>query len=375
MKIPLSAPDITDAEIAAVTQVLRSGRLSLGPQLEAFESAVAQYTHAKHAVGISSGTAGLHLAIRALGIKEGDEVILPSFTFIAAANALLYERITPVFVDIDATTLNLDPSQVESAITPRTRAILAVHTFGVAAELDELKSIAHRHNLFLIEDACEALGAEYSGKKVGPLADVGVFAFYPNKQITTAEGGVLVTQNESLAARVRSLRNHGRSKSADWLQHAELGFNYRLSELHAALGVAQMQRIDTILARREKIAHEYTERLSSAAALILPPLSLPNRCISWFVYVVRLAERYTQAHRDQIIETLAARGIAAARYFAPIHLQPPYRGTIRSPLPITESIGARAIALPFFNQITESQLDEVAETLLSLLGDLPGPRS
>jgi perosamine synthetase len=373
MKIPLSAPDITGAEIDAVTEVLRSGRLSLGPQLEAFESAVAQYAHAKRAVAISSGTAGLHLAVRALGLKEGDEVILPSFTFIAAANALLYERIAPVFVDIDAATLNLDPSQVESAITPRTRAILAVHTFGVPAALDELQSIAQRHNLFLIEDACEALGAEFLGKKVGSLADAGVFAFYPNKQITTAEGGVLVTQNEWLAARVRSLRNHGRSESADWLRHAELGFNYRLSELHAALGVAQMQRIDSILARREKIAHAYAERLFGTDALISPPLDLPNRRISWFVYVVRLAESHAPAHRDRIIEGLAARGIAAARYFAPIHFQPHYREAKCAPLPITESIGARTIALPFFNQITNSQLDEVAETLLSLLGNLPGP--
>jgi perosamine synthetase len=367
MKIPLSAPDITDAEIAAVTQVLRGGRLSLGPQLEAFESAVAHYTQANHAVGVSSGTAGLHLAVRALGLKEGDEVILPSFTFIAAANVLLYERITPVFVDIDAATLNLDPSQVESAITPHTRAILAVHTFGVPAALDELKSIAQRHNIFLIEDACEALGAEYNDKKVGPLADAGVFAFYPNKQITTAEGGVLVTQNESLAARVRSLRNHGRSESADWLQHAELGYNYRLSELHAALGVAQMQRIDSILARRERIAHAYAHRLLGTDGLILPPLSLPSRRISWFVYVVRLAERYTQAHRDRFIEKLAAQSVAAGRYFAPIHLQPHYRATKHAPLLITESIGARTIALPFFNQITESQLDEVAGALRSLL--------
>jgi perosamine synthetase len=242
-----------------------------------------------------------------------------------------------------------------------------VHTFGVPAALDELKSIAQRHNLFLIEDACEAIGAEYNGKKVGPLADAGVFAFYPNKQITTAEGGVLVTQNDSLAARVRSLRNHGRSESADWLQHAELGYNYRLSELHSALGVAQMQRIDSILARREKIARVYAERLSDTHGLILPPLDLPHHRISWFVYVVRLAERYTQAHRDHIIEQMAARGVAAGRYFAPIHLQPHYRGSNRAPLPITESIGARTIALPFFNQITGSQLDEVAETLRPLL--------
>jgi perosamine synthetase len=367
MRIPLSAPDITDAEIAAVTQVLRSGRLSLGPQLEAFESAIAQYTGTQHAVGVSSGTAGLHLAIRALGLKEGDEVILPSFTFIAAANVLLYERITPVFADIDAATLNLDPSSVESAVTSRTRAILAVHTFGVPAAFDDLKLISQRNNLLLLEDACEALGAEYNGKKVGSLADAGVFAFYPNKQITTAEGGVFVTQNESLAARVRSLRNHGRTESADWLQHAELGYNYRLSELHAALGVVQMRRIDAILARREKIARGYAERLSGTAGTTLPPLGLPNRRISWFVYVVRLAEKYSQAARDRIVKQMVSRGVGAGRYFAPIHLQPPYRRLNHSPLPVTEAIGARTIALPFFNQITEAQLDEVAETLRSLL--------
>ena len=367
MKIPLSAPDITDLEVSAVAQVLRSGRLSLGPQLEAFESAVAQFTHAKHAVGVSSGTAGLHLAVRALGLKEGDEVILPSFTFIAAANVLLYERITPAFADIDSATLNLDPACVQAVITERTRAVLAVHTFGVPAALDELKSIAQRYRLLLIEDACEALGAEYGGNKIGSLADAGVFAFYPNKQITTAEGGVLVTQSESLAARVRSLRNHGRPETNEWLQHAELGYNYRLSELHAALGVAQMQRIDSILARREQIARAYAERLAGSSGLVLPPLDLPSRSISWFVYVVRLAENYSQASRDRIIEQMAARGIACGRYFAPVHLQPPYGATKRAPLPITEGTSARTIALPFFNQITESQLDEVAETLCSLL--------
>ncbi|HLK03686.1 MAG TPA: DegT/DnrJ/EryC1/StrS family aminotransferase [Candidatus Acidoferrum sp.] len=367
MTIPLSAPDITDAEIAAVAEVLRTGRLSLGPQLEAFESAIARYTNASHAVAVSSGTAALHLAIRALNLKEGDEVILPSFTFIAVANALAYERISPVFVDIDPVTLNLDPSKVEGAITPKTRAIIAVHTFGVPADLDALKSIAQRHSLFLIEDACEALGAEYAGERVGGLADVGVFAFYPNKQITTAEGGVLVTQSPELAALVRSLRNHGRRDSADWLQHSEIGYNYRLSELHAALGLAQMQRVDAILEGREEIARGYDERLAKSEALILPPLKLSGHRISWFVYVIRLVEKYPQSDRDGLIEKMAARGIACGRYFAPIHLQPPYRSPNRVPLPFTEHIGARTLALPFFNRITDAQLDEVCETLLSLL--------
>ncbi len=367
MKIPLSAPDITDAEISAVTDVLRSGRVSLGPQLEAFESAIARYTNAKHAIGVSSGTAGLHLAVRALGLKEGDEVILPSFTFIAAANVLRYERITPVFADIDEVTLNLDPTLVERLITPRTRAIFAVHNFGVPADLETLAAIAQRHKLLLIEDACEALGAEWRGKKVGSIGDTGVFAFYPNKQITTAEGGIVLTHNPGLAARIRSLRNHGRADTGDWLQHAEVGYNYRLSELHAALGLAQMQRLEEILRRRAEIARKYAERLKRSDSLVLPPLELPDRKISWFVYVVRLRDKYSRTDRESIIEKMAAKGIACGRYFAAIHLQPAYSEVPHGPLPVTEAIGERTIALPFFNRITDAQLDEVCETLLSLL--------
>lgn len=367
MRIPLSAPDITEAEISAVTEVLRSGRLSLGPQLEAFESAVARYNNAKHAVAVSSGTAGLHLVIRALNLQEGDEVILPSFTFIAAANVLRYERITPVFVDIDTVTLNLDPGLVEQAVTPHTRAILAVHNFGVPADVQSLAEIARQRNLLFIEDACEALGAEWRGKKVGSIGEAGVFAFYPNKQITTGEGGLVVTKNPGLAARVRSLRNHGRSDTGDWLQHAEVGYNYRLSELHAALGLAQMRRLEEILRRRAAIAQKYAERLAQSDALLLPPLELPDRRISWFVYVVRLLENYTRCDRERIIEGMAAKGIACGRYFAPIHLQPAYRDAPHGPLPITEAISERTIALPFFNSITDSQLDEVCETLLPLL--------
>ena len=367
MRIPLSAPDITDAEISAVTQVLRSGRLSLGPQLEAFENAIAAYANAKHAVGVSSGTAGLHLVLRALGLKEGDEVILPSFTFIAAANVLRYERVTPIFADIDAVTLNLDPELVERAITPHTRAILAVHNFGVPADMEALAAVARHHNLLLIEDACEALGAEWRGKKVGSIGDAGVFAFYPNKQITAGEGGVVVTQNPEIAARIRSLRNHGRTDTGDWLQHAEVGYNYRLSELHAALGLAQMQRLEEILELRAEIARKYAQRLSQSDALVLPPLELPHRKISWFVYVVRVKEKHSRADRERIIEKMGEKGIACGRYFAPIHLQPAYRDVPHGPLPVTEAVGERTIALPFFNRITDAQLDEVCESLLSFL--------
>jgi perosamine synthetase len=235
VRIPLSGPDITPAEIEAVAAVMRSGRLSLGPKLEEFEAAFSSYVRVPYAAAVGSGTAGLHLAVKALGIGEGDEVILPSFTFIAPANAICYERAKPVFVDIDPTTLNLDPCAVEAAITSRTRAILAVHTFGVPADVEKLLTIAQRHGLILVEDACEALGAEWHGKKVGTFGAAGVFGFYPNKQITTSEGGMIVTNDEKLAVRVRSLRNHGRAPMGEWFEHNEIGYNYRLSELHAAM--------------------------------------------------------------------------------------------------------------------------------------------
>jgi perosamine synthetase len=253
MRIPLAAPDICEADIEAVTNVLRTSSLSQGPKLEEFEHAVAEYVGASHAVAVNSGTGGLHLCIRALGIGEGDEVIVPSFAFIAVANAIRYERAVPVFVDIDPVMLNLDRNLIETAITPRTRAILVVHTFGCPAELTEIIHIARRHNLFVIEDSCEAIGAEFDGRKVGAQGEVGVFSFYPNKQITTGEGGIIVTQNRGIATLARKLRNHGRGNSEDSFQHTELGYNYRISELNCALGIEQLKRIEDVLERREAI--------------------------------------------------------------------------------------------------------------------------
>jgi perosamine synthetase len=362
MKIPLSGPDITEAEIAAVAAVMRSGRLSLGPKLVEFENAISGYVGSPHAVAVSSGTAGLHLVVRALGIGISDEVIVPSFTFIAAANAIRYECATPVFVDIDPITLNLDPAAVEAAITPRTRAILAVHTFGIPADLEKLLAITRRHNLFLIEDACEALGAEWSGQKVGTFGDAGVFGFYPNKQITTAEGGMVVTHDEKLAARIRSLRNQGRSDNGDWFEHAEIGYNYRLSELHAAIGIEQLKRIEPILKRRAEIARGYAQRLAPDKDIILPTSELAGGEISWFVYVIRLAERFSPVQRDEIIRAMTARGIACGRYFAPVHLQAAYDGA-RPSLAVTERVADRTIALPFFNALKETELDEVGTAL------------
>ena len=362
MKIPLSRPDITQVEIDAVVSVLRSGRLSLGPKLEEFETAVANYVHAPFAAAVSSGTAGLHLVIRALGIGERDEVIIPSFTFIAAANAIRFERATPVFVEIDPRNLNLDPAAVEAAISERTRAILAVHTFGVPANVTALVEIAARHNLLLIEDACESIGAEWHGRRVGTLGNAGVFGFYPNKQITTAEGGVVVTSDEALAAKVRSLRNQGRTETGDWFEHTVVGYNYRLSEIHAAIGVEQLERIDQILARRAEVARGYARRLAKCKEIVLPTSELPEGKISWFVYVLRLSESFTRVQRDAIVKMMSEHRIGCGRYFAPIHLQKPYCHE-NPKLPITEGVADRTIALPFFNALTENEMEEVCETL------------
>jgi perosamine synthetase len=370
MRIPLSSPDITEAEIEAVSAVLRTSRLSLGPQLEEFERSVTRYVGTSHAIAVNSGTAALHLCIRALGISEGDEVVVPSFAFIAVANAVRYERAVPVFVDIDPQTLNLDPAQIEEAITPRTRAIIVVHTFGCPAALGEILEIAKRHRLSVIEDACEALGGEFDERKVGSFGDAAVFGFYPNKQITCGEGGMIATSDARIAALARKLRNQGRGEPSEWLQHEEVGYNYRISELNCALGAAQMRQLEAILLRREEIAREYQRRLSGHPALELPPMELLRRRISWFVYVVRLREESVGAsRRDQIVQQMAARGIACGRYFAPIHLQPAYRTQPHRCMLLTqtESIATRTLALPFFNRITDNQIQEVCETLLRVL--------
>jgi len=364
MKIPLSAPDISEAEIDAVAQVLRSGRLSLGPKLEEFEHAVAAYTAAPSAVGVSSGTAGLHLCMVAFGIRPGDEVILPSFTFVAPANAVRYVGANPVFVDIDPVTLNLNPERVEAAITPRTKAIIGAHTFGYPADMDALLAIAQRHGLLLIEDACEALGAEFRGRKVGTLGDAGVFAFYPNKQITTGEGGMIVTRDSAIGGKMRALRNQGRYQNDDWFQHSELGFNYRLSEIQCALGCEQMKRIESILTAREAVARGYHALLDSCPEIELPLADFPLGRISWFVYVVRLRERYTRAQRDAVLKHLATAEIGCGRYFAPIHRQPSYE-TWRNirPLPVTESVSDRTVALPFFTRLTPAEAQRVGTIL------------
>jgi perosamine synthetase len=272
----------------------------------------------------------------------------------------------PVFVDIDPVTLNLDPQCVDRAITSRTRALMVVHTFGSPADLGALLDIASGHNLKVIEDACEAIGAEYKGRKVGTLGHAGVFAFYPNKQITTGEGGMVVTGDEDVAAAIRSQRNQGRRPGGDWFEHFELGYNYRIPEMSCALGLAQLGRIESILERRRRVAEEYDRRLRSCPELVLPQLAMPDRSISWFVYTVRLADEFTGAERDAIRQSLIDRDIGCGRYFAPIHLQPSYRSvpSAKLRLPVTESQAGRTLALPFFNRITSEQLAEVCDCLI-----------
>ena len=365
MRIPLSAPDIIQEDIDAVVAVLRTPRLSLGPKLEEFEHAIARYTGAAHAVGVSSGTAGLHLCIRALGIGEGDEVIVPSFAFIAVANAVRYENALPVFVDIEPETLNLDPNRIEAAITSRTKAILIVHTFGCPADLAAILEIARQHHLCVIEDACESIGAEFDGRKVGVWGDAGVFAFYPNKQITTGEGGMVVTENPRIASIVRALRNQGRTDTNGWFEHSEVGYNYRLPEMNCALGISQMKRIDAMRARRAAIAGKYRDKLRGIENLRLPPWEVPRRKLSWFVYVVRLSGPFSQIHRDWVMNEMHRRGISCGRYFAPIHLQPAYRSACQpgADLSVTEFEASRCLALPFFNRLQDEQIAEVCENL------------
>ncbi|TVQ64271.1 MAG: DegT/DnrJ/EryC1/StrS family aminotransferase [Phycisphaerales bacterium] len=375
--IPLSQPDITETEIEHVVRVLRSGRLSIGPMREEFESLVARRTGRQFGVSCSSGTAGLHMALLALGVGPGDEVVTTPFSFIASANCILYVNATPVFVDIDPRSLNMDPELVEQAITPRTKAIVAVETFGNPQHMDAYRAIAARHEIPLIEDCCEGLGGAWRGRPVGAFGRVGVFGFYPNKQITTGEGGMIVTDDDRLAETCRSLRNQGRAESTmtpapgsspaagAWLRHERLGYNYRLSEVNAALGVAQMQRLDEIIKRRDEVAQRYMMRLMDHTDVILPTMHT-DTVMSWFVFVVRLAHEYTQEERDRIIDGMRRHDVGASDYFPCIHLQPFYRerfGFRPGMFPIAESVSQRTIALPFYNALTERDQDMAVQTL------------
>ncbi|KPV44374.1 DegT/DnrJ/EryC1/StrS family aminotransferase [Alicyclobacillus ferrooxydans] len=365
MQIPLSSPDINQCDKEAVMSVLNTSVLSIGRQLKEFESLIADSVGVKHGIGVNSGTSGLHVIIRALGISDGDEVITTPFSFVSSANCILFERAKPVFVDIDPITLNIDPAQIEEKITPKTKAILGVHVFGHPYDIDTIHDIARRHGLYVIEDACEAIGAKYHGRTVGAESDAAVFAFYPNKQITTGEGGMIVTNHEELARLARSLRNQGRSDTNEWLSHERLGYNYRLSEMNAALGVSQFSRLNKILSKRAEVANKYT-KLFHGADQIITPQQAEDIEKSWFVYVIQLADGLD---RNLVMEALQADGIGCRGYFSPIHLQPFYReqfGFQEGDFPITESVSARTIALPFFTSMSDDQVEYVVDRVCSI---------
>ncbi len=372
MNISMSAPDITQAEINSVMEVLNSNWLSFGPKIGAFEETFAEFIGSRHGIAVNSGTSGLHLAMIAAGIDEGDEVITSSFSFIASANCVLYQRGKPVFVDIDPLTGNLDPSYIEGAITERTKAIIVVHAFGQPADMDPILAIAHQHNLIVIEDACEAVGAEYKGQRVGTLSDASIFAFYPNKQMTTGEGGMVVTNNEIWDTLFRSLRNQGRDTFNDWLDHSRLGYNYRLDEMSAALGLVQIQRIEELLSKRAQVAEWYNQRIAEIKGIHKPHIAESTSRMSWFVYVIRC-----DVNRNTLKEELQKQGIPSKPYFTPIHLQTIYQqgfGWERGDLPYTEEAGDTFLALPFSSIMTEAQVDYVCGKLKDICRELPTQR-
>ena len=373
-EIPLSRPDIDASDIEAVVELLHTPSLSLGPTGPRFEQALGSYVGSRHAITVNSGTSGLHLGVIALGLGEGDEVVTTPFSFVASTNCLLFERVRPVFADIDPVTLDLEPEAVEAAITERTRALLPVHVFGRPCAIERVQGLASARGLHVIEDSCESLGSSVQGKMTGTFGDLGVFAFYPNKQMTTGEGGMIVTDDDRIAELCRSLRNQGRGEGGGWLEHARLGYNYRLSDIQSALGLAQLRRLESFVAARQKVVDLYLQALSQVPEVVPPAPPRPGERISWFVFVVRLADGFDREDRDAVLAGLRARGIACRNYFVPIHLQPFIRerlGTRPGQFPVTEHVAARAIALPFHNHLSESEIGRVVEGLRESIAGLP----
>jgi perosamine synthetase len=365
--IGLSLPWLDEREEELVADVLRSGRLSLGPTIDRFEEAFAEVVGAPYAAAVSSGTAGLHLLCVAAGVGPGDEVITSPYSFVASANCAVYEGATPVFADIDPRTLNLSPAAVEAAITERTRAVVAVDIYGYPCELDELRGLCDARGIALIEDACEALGARYKGGLLGSHGPSAVFAFYPNKQMTTGEGGMVTTHSESEWRLLRSLRNQGRADSGGWLEHARLGFNYRLDDIGAAIGLGQLEKLDAILEARSSVAARYTELLADVPGLELPCADDADHRRSWFVYVVTLPEH---VDREAVIASLTDRGIQSARYLPCIHLQAYMQerfGYRVGLCPVAEEIASRTLAIPFHARLEEDDQAYVADALRDAL--------
>ena len=387
----MSSPDLTDAERQAVAEVLLTPNLSIGGEILDFEEAVRSYTGARHAIGVSSGTAGLHLCIRAAGISDGDLVITTPFSFVASANVILFERAIPIFVDVDPVTGNIDPQKVNQAAADLIRGgaaaqkwlppkgvspdaplkgLLPVDVFGQPADWDSLGETARQYHLSIIEDSCESLGATYKGRQAGTLGDMGVFAFYPNKQITTGEGAMIVTDDDKAADLMRGLRNQGRAVGDTWLQHTYLGYNYRLDEMSAALGKVQMGRLEELLSKRERVAKWYEERLTEIPGVETPQVVYGTTRISWFVYVIRFD---AGINRDAAAAALKDRGIPCRPYFIPIHLQP-YMvekfGYQEGDFPVTEDLGRRGLAIPFSGVMTEAQVEIVCQEIVEVLQNL-----
>jgi perosamine synthetase len=366
--VPLAQPDLAAGEEALVLEVLRSGRLSLGPMVERFERDFAAWLGTEDAVAVSSGTAGLHLGVRSLGWSEGDEVVTSPLTFVASANCLLYERVRPVFCDVDPETLNIDVAAAGAAVGERTVGLLPIHLFGYPAPMPELEALAEWRGLGILEDACEALGAvDRDGRRVGERGNHSVFGFYANKQLTTGEGGIVVPPDAAAAERLRSERNQGRSTDMQWLDHDRLGFNYRLSDLACAVGVAQLEKLDRMLAKRAGVASLYAERLAAVEGVETPSPGADGEIRGWFVYVVRLP---AGIDRDAVIERLAADGIASKPYLPCVHLFPHLRelGYREGQFPVAEDAAARSLALPFFTAMSEGQVERVCEALAGALG-------
>jgi perosamine synthetase len=364
-RIPLSSPDIQAEDVELVARVLRSNRPSIGPFIKELERDFADYIGSKYAVAVTNGTSGLHLCIRAAGIAEGDEVIATPFSFIASANCILYERATPVFVDIDEATLNLDPALVERAVSERTRAMLPVHVFGQPCAMDELQAVCRDRNLALIEDACEAVGAEYKGRKVGTFGKAAVFSFYPNKAMTLGEGAVVTTDDPHWAELMQSLRNQGRGDGGTGFFSDCLGYNYRLDEMSAALGVAQLKRLDRLLAQRQAVAVKFTELLRRVPGVTVKGAVSSTTRMSWFVFVIHLDPHID---RDRVMEQLESRGIPSRVYFTPIHLEPYYRkrfGSKPGDFPVAERVAASILALPFHTNLSDAEMEEIVDALQS----------
>jgi perosamine synthetase len=367
-QIPLARPVLGEEEELAVIEVLRSGQLSLGPRVPAFEEAFAARLGAAHASAVSSGTAGLHLALRAVGVSDGDEVVTSPFSFVASANAAVFERARPVFADIDRATLNLDPDAAAAAVTERTAALLPVHIFGYPADIPAFE----RLGLPIVEDACEALGAVHAdGVAVGARGHPAVFGFYANKQLTTGEGGMVTLGDAAMKERIDSERNQGRAPDMGWLDHDRLGFNYRLPDVACAIGLAQLERLDGLLADRAQVAARYAEALAGVEGLGLPCPDTGGDVRGWFVYVVQAPHGHD---RDEVVRALREHGVQSKPYLPAIHLMSFYRETFghrEGEFPVCEDVAARSLALPFFPEMTDGQVERVAQALRRVLGQAP----